>query len=172
MKIKELRNKTKLSQSEFAEKFGIPVRTLQKWEQDAADPLPYLMSLIQGEISLEEYIDMTKYMIKKPQTKFRNTLKKPFKNVEKIHPIQQHRIEEILEVLKQYESVQKVTVFGSSITYKCNYDSDIDIFVELNKDENVKTYNVDCPVDFWTNFNVSAEMLDEIKNKGVVVYER
>ena len=63
-------------------------------------------------------------------------------------------------------------IFGSSITYKCNYDSDIDMYVELSKDENVKTYNVDCPVDFWTNFNVPQEMLSEIKSKGVVVYER
>lgn len=172
MKIKELRSKTKLSQSEFAKKFGIPVRTLQKWEQDAADPLPYLMSLIQGEISFEEYVDMTQYMIKKPQKKFKNTLKKPFKNVDKIHPIQQHRIEDILEELKKHESVRKIIVFGSSVTHKCNYDSDIDLYVELDKDENVKTYNVDCPVDFWTNFNVTPEMLNEIKNKGVEVYER
>ena len=32
MTIKEIRNKTGLSQSQFASKYNIPVRTLQGWE--------------------------------------------------------------------------------------------------------------------------------------------
>ena len=171
MNIKELRKQIKLSQSEFAKKYGIPVRTLQKWEQGAAEPLPYLMSLIQDEISEEEYINVSKYFIE-PKNTFKVVRKNRFKNIQHIHPIQQARIEQILENLKQYESVKKVVVFGSSVTYKCNYDSDIDLYVELSKDENVKTYDVDCPVDFWTNFNVPPAMLEEIKSKGVVVYDR
>ena len=67
--------------------------------------------------------------------------------------------------------VKKVVVFGSSITPKCSYESDIDIYVELSKKVNVKTYSVDTPVDFWTNFNVEKEMLDEILKKGVIVYD-
>lgn len=171
MNVKELRKQTQLSQSEFAKKYGIPVRTFQKWEQGAAEPLPYLMSLIQGEITNEEYMDVSKYFIK-PSNTFKVTRKKRFKNIEHIHPIQQKNIEDILEALKQYDSVKKVVVFGSSITYKCNYDSDIDLYVELSKDENVKSYSIETPVDFWTNFNVPSAMLEEIKNKGVVVYDR
>ena len=37
-KIKELRKKTGLSQSKFSAKFGIPVRTLQQWEQGISAP--------------------------------------------------------------------------------------------------------------------------------------
>lgn len=171
MKINDLRKQINLSQSQFAKKYGIPVRTLQKWEQGAAEPLPYLMALIQDEITDEEFMDVSKYFIK-PSNTFKVTRKKRFKNIEYIHPIQQKNIEDILEALKQHDSVKKVVVFGSSVTYKCNYDSDIDIYVELSKDENVKSYNIETPVDFWTNFNVSPAMLEEIKNKGVVVYDR
>jgi len=170
-KIKEIRNSTKLSQSKFADKFGIPKRTLQKWEQQQADPLPYLMALIEEEISLEQYLDMTKYMIK-PSNTFKRVIKGNYKNINHIHPLQQKRVEDIINALKEFAEVQNITIFGSSTTYKCNYDSDIDVYVELDKDINVKKYNVDCPVDFWTNYTVDSNMLKEIKLKGVRVYDR
>lgn len=37
-RIKALRKKTGLSQSKFSAKFGIPVRTLQQWEQGISAP--------------------------------------------------------------------------------------------------------------------------------------
>ena len=169
--LKELRKKIELSQAQFAKKYGIPVRTLQKWEQGAAEPLPYLMALIQDEISEEEYVNVSKYFIT-PKDTFKVCRKKRFKNIEHIHPIQQERIEKIIDSLKEYDSVQKVVVFGSSITHKCTYESDIDLYVELSKEEHIKSYSVDCPVDFWTNFTVAPEMLKEIQSKGVVVYAR
>lgn len=170
-KVKDLRKQADLSQSQFAEKYGIPVRTLQKWEQGAAEPLPYLMALIQDEITEEEYIDVSKYFIT-PQNVFKICTKRKFKNIEHVHPIQQARIQKIIDALKEYESVQKIVVFGSSVTHKCTYESDIDLYVELSKEEHVKSYSVDCPVDFWTNFTVAPEMLPEIQSKGVVVYDR
>ncbi len=42
-RIKELRKKTGLSQSKFSAKFGIPVRTLQQWEQGISAPPEYLV---------------------------------------------------------------------------------------------------------------------------------
>lgn len=170
-KIKKLRHKSKMSQREFSKKFGIPVRTLQKWEQEESDPTPYLLSLIQAEITLEEYLDYTKYMIK-PHNKFKRVIKNNFLNIEKVHPIQQKRIFKILKELKKHKEVKKVVVFGSSVTSLCNYESDIDLYVELSEDKNVKTYDVDCPVDYWTNFSTEKDMLDEIVRKGVVVYAR
>ncbi len=44
--IKELREKTGMTQKEFAEKFAIPVSTLRKWEQGEATPASYVISLI------------------------------------------------------------------------------------------------------------------------------
>ena len=168
--LKELRKQIDLSQAQFAKKYGIPVRTLQKWEQGAAEPLPYLMSLIQGEISEEEYINVSKYFIK-PKSEFKICRKRKFKNIQRIHPIQQERIEKIIDALKEYDSVKKIIVFGSSVTPRCTYESDIDLYVELSKEEHVNSYSIDCPVDFWTNFTVAPEMLNEIQSKGVVVYD-
>ena len=53
-RIKELRKKTGLSQSKFAAKFGIPVRTLQQWEQGKSAPPEYLVRMMAYIMLLEE----------------------------------------------------------------------------------------------------------------------
>ena len=53
-KIKELRKKTRLSQSKFSAKFGIPVRTLQQWEQGISAPPEYLVRMMAYIMMLEE----------------------------------------------------------------------------------------------------------------------
>lgn len=56
-RIKELRKKTGLSQSKFSAKFGIPVRTLQQWEQGISAPPEYLIRMMAYIILLEESRD-------------------------------------------------------------------------------------------------------------------
>ena len=53
-KIKKLRKKTGLSQSKFSAKFGIPVRTLQQWEQGISAPPEYLVRMMEYIMQLEE----------------------------------------------------------------------------------------------------------------------
>ena len=45
-RIKEMRERTGLTQKAFAELFSIPLSTLQKWEQGAAEPAPYILEMI------------------------------------------------------------------------------------------------------------------------------
>lgn len=46
MEIKELRNKMKMSQRQFAEYFGIPIRTIQCWEIGQRKPPDYIPKLL------------------------------------------------------------------------------------------------------------------------------
>jgi len=48
--IKELRDRTNLSQNSFAEKYGIPVSTLRKWEQGETTPAPYIVRMLAMQI--------------------------------------------------------------------------------------------------------------------------
>lgn len=48
--IKELRETTGLSQSQFAKKYKIPIKTLQHWECGDNNPAPYLINLLENEI--------------------------------------------------------------------------------------------------------------------------
>ena len=47
MTIQELRKKTGLSQSKFAEYFGLPLRTVQEWEQGRRKPPEYIPKLLE-----------------------------------------------------------------------------------------------------------------------------
>lgn len=170
MNIKELRKRTKLSQSQFAKRYSIPLRTLQKWEQGAAVPLPYLVNFIDEDIKIREFIDVNKYLIT-PKSYFEVMNQVHFRNAEKVHPIMQRDVQKIVDSLSAHVEVKKIIIFGSAITYRCTYDSDIDIYVELAKDKNVKAYNVETPVDYWTNYSVDPKMLEEIINKGVTIYD-
>lgn len=60
MFIKELRNRLGLTQNEFAERFGIPVRTVQQWEQGRQEPPSYVVELIKKTILLEEELEKIK----------------------------------------------------------------------------------------------------------------
>ena len=57
-RIKELRKKTGLSQSKFAAKFEIPVRTLQQWEQGISAPPEYLVGMMAYIMLLEEKMEI------------------------------------------------------------------------------------------------------------------
>ena len=96
----------------------------------------------------------------------------PFKNAEKIFPTQQRDVYKIVKACKKDTNIQRVIIFGSSITPLCNPWSDIDVYADMLEDKNFPSLGVyEVPVDKWTNFTVDDELYKEIK-QGVVVYER
>ena len=53
MKIKELREISKLSQKEFSNQYHIPLSTLQSWESNTRVVRPYVELLLEKEIKRE-----------------------------------------------------------------------------------------------------------------------
>ena len=51
--MKEFRLSTKMSQSQFSKYFGIPIRTIQEWEQGRRNPPQYLIELLKRIWNLE-----------------------------------------------------------------------------------------------------------------------
>lgn len=90
MHIKDLRERTGLSQSQFATLLEIPVKTIQRWECGRSKPADYVMTLIEkvlvyegvlkGDDKMADYTDygikpeeeMTVINIKEWQTKYPN----------------------------------------------------------------------------------------------------
>jgi putative transcriptional regulator len=58
MTILELRQKTGLSQSQFAKRFHLNVRTVQTWEQGTRKTPDYVIWLITRVIELEKIINV------------------------------------------------------------------------------------------------------------------
>lgn len=103
---------------------------------------------------------------------FRKVIKEDYKNVNSIYPIQQHKVYEFIQMIKDNPNVIRLIVFGSSITDRCHTGSDVDFYAELKKDGRIETQYLPFLYDIWTNFNVSDNMKKEIDKKGVIVYER
>ena len=51
--IKELREQSRMSQSQFSNFLNIPIRTIQDWEQERRTPPPYVVELIEYKIKKE-----------------------------------------------------------------------------------------------------------------------
>jgi predicted nucleotidyltransferase len=103
-----------------------------------------------------------------------NVVAKPFKNIHRIFPTQQVEIAKMIDVCKNIANVKRIIIFGSSVTAQCNPWSDIDIYFELNKEMNKLPVVKDTQAvwDKWDTFSVDKNLLSEILDKGVVVYER
>ena len=52
-RLKELRKELGLSQAKFAEKFGIPLRTIQDWEYGKREVRSYIVNMMYRIIELE-----------------------------------------------------------------------------------------------------------------------
>ena len=109
-----------------------------------------------------------------------------FKNVNRIHPLKQKMVEQIVDHAKKDISVRRIIIFGSSTRYDCDVTSDLDICIDWNQDcydeEGVLkpfTRNMRQTISTVTRGNadvVDYEYLDDTFLKdaveeGVIVYE-
>ncbi len=97
-----------------------------------------------------------------------------FLNSEKIYPLKQREINEIVKKCGKFP-INKLIVFGSSVTTSANPWSDIDIYIET-QEEDRKHFselqkNIKSPLDLWLSSEVDENLRTEILKKGVVVYE-
>lgn len=60
MTIKELRKRTGLSQSKFAERFHLSMRTLQRWEQNQNESQEAIVYMINRILDLEDQMEEQK----------------------------------------------------------------------------------------------------------------
>ncbi len=53
IRLRNMRSDIGLSQEKFAEKFGIPIRTYQQWEQGVRKPARYVVDMIEIILQFE-----------------------------------------------------------------------------------------------------------------------
>lgn len=109
-----------------------------------------------------------------------------FDNVNRIHPIKQHAVKEIVASAQDDQYVKRIIIFGSSTRYDCDISSDLDICIDWNEDcydaDGILkpfTRNMRRAISFVTNGNadvvnynyLNGTVLEEAVKEGVVVYE-
>lgn len=95
-----------------------------------------------------------------------------FQNAENIFPTQQRDVLKIVTVAMSDKNIERVTIFGSSVTLACNPWSDIDAYFDILEDKPLPFFGLENSLDAWTNFSVDKDLKAEIIKTGVVVYER
>lgn len=109
-----------------------------------------------------------------------------FKNVNRIHPLKQKMVAQIVDHAKKDISVRRVIIFGSSTRYDCDITSDLDICIDWNQDcydkEGVLkpfTKNMRQTISSVTKGNadvvdyayLDGTVLKDAVENGVVVYD-
>lgn len=104
--------------------------------------------------------------------KYKICIDYPFYNCNRIFPNQQKYVKTIIDELKHDSNINKIIIFGSSLSPSCHIDSDIDVYLELKEDKKVKFPNINKAYDYWNNFTVNDSLMSEINRNGVTVYEK
>lgn len=84
-----------------------------------------------GIVTTEEYLTARKSKNWRFNTVIDRT---SFKNVNRIHPIMQKSVKEIVEAARKDKEVERLIIFGSSIRYDCDITSDLDICIDWKND--------------------------------------
>lgn len=104
-------------------------------------------------------------------------------DVSRIHPLNQKKINIVFNIINNDSRINKVIIFGSSTTLRCNKNSDVDIYISLNqkdvnnenKDEiseaiqNELDYKADI---IWADRVNSNSRLYKNIMKGETIYEQ
>ncbi len=101
------------------------------------------------------------------------------KNIAKhIYPLKQREVDSVINNMPN--NITKAIVFGSTPTWNCSIESDIDIAVfavgdteskNLARQIISKNCNYKCDVIFVDDIQENEKIIDEI-NKGVVIFEQ
>ena len=103
-----------------------------------------------------------------------------YKNIDRIHPLKQKLIFKILENNNILKYCKSIKVFGSSISIKCRWESDIDFAIYLNDNTleirnniseiigKITEWNYDI---IWMNDNNEESDIYLKINKGVELIE-
>ena len=101
------------------------------------------------------------------------------RNMDRIYPLKQRQVSDIIQIAKSFPVIKKVIVFGSSITPKCHIGSDLDLCVEADTDDGMTIFelqkkigevcNWNCDIVMYANLGERLKKI--IQSEGVVVYE-
>lgn len=97
-----------------------------------------------------------------------------FRNANRVHPLMQVRVEKLIQNMYRDKNIRKLVLFGSSLEFRCNSSSDIDIYIEkYEKDKKLESLpDLDCEVDIVTNLSPDSKLYREIDKTGLLLFER
>lgn len=111
--------------------------------------------------------------------RFKNIYHSDILNIEKIHPLQQKNVINVIEAIKDTD-VTKIVVIGSTLNLRCNPWSDLDLVLFGHLDGIHRSYVemqiiscIDGDVDIlWMQDIKDSNRIIEDIRRGVIVYKQ
>lgn len=98
-----------------------------------------------------------------------------FKNVQYIHPLKQELVYKYIECFRRDRNIKAAIIFGSSVEFRCNSQSDLDICIErYDVDKGFRDYQDEYiqDTDIVYADALGDRLKKEIEQKGIVVFDR
>lgn len=97
-----------------------------------------------------------------------------FPDANRVHPLMQGRVEKLIYELAKDQNIRRVILFGSSLEFRCNSASDMDIYIEKFDSGKKLEYvpELDCEIDIVTNLSHDNRLYHEIEQTGLLLFER
>lgn len=97
-----------------------------------------------------------------------------FQNANRVHPLMQGRMEKLIRELEKDTNIRRLILYGSSLEFRCDSASDIDLYIEKCDPE--KKLNdlpeLDCEIDIITNLPPDSRLYQKIEQTGLLLFER
>ena len=101
-------------------------------------------------------------------------------NISRIYPLKQRQVDALHNIAADFDIVRKIYIFGSSVTPKCNIDSDLDICIDADTSDGMKVFDLqkavgdicDWNCDILMYSNIGSVLKNTIDKEGVVIYEQ
>lgn len=111
--------------------------------------------------------------------RFPVTVKTKCKNISRVYPLKQKQVAEIFDRASGFDIIRRIFVFGSSVTSKCNIDSDLDLCIDADTSDGMKVYEMqrafgeacawNCDILMYSN--IGKTLRDTVQKEGVIIYE-
>lgn len=97
-----------------------------------------------------------------------------FRNANRVHPLQQKRVQKLIGEFGKDKNIRRVVLFGSSLEFRCSSNSDIDLYIEKYDTEKKLEYvpELDCETDIITNLPPDNKLYQKIEQTGLLLFER
>ncbi len=99
-----------------------------------------------------------------------------FPNAMYVHPLQQWDVQILFDSLYADLNVKLMVIFGSSVEFRCDSFSDIDLYLECDPIDHHPTIYYEYltkEVDILLNFDHWNDQISrEISEKGIVLFDR
>jgi len=103
---------------------------------------------------------------------FKNVTNSNLDFIVNIHPINQNKVLEIYKSIIKEKCIKKAIIFGSSTNVRCNKNSDIDIFIELDGNySTIEKNRISLLIEEANKYNANVDLLwaDKI-DKNTQIY--